>query len=69
MFEAHSVLCNGYVMSNIGLSQIALLAQTHNVPVVALCETFKYSDRAYTDCFVHNEIGEYNYSKNSKNLI
>ncbi|KAF7496350.1 Translation initiation factor eIF-2B subunit delta [Sarcoptes scabiei] len=58
MFEAHSVLCNGYVMSNIGLSQIALLAQTHNVPVVALCETFKYSDRAYTDCFVHNEIDD-----------
>lgn len=58
ILEAHSVLCNGYVMSTVGSSQIALVAQAYNVPVIVCCETYKYSDQAYTDCFIQNELGE-----------
>ncbi|OTF83353.1 translation initiation factor eIF-2B subunit delta-like protein [Euroglyphus maynei] len=57
ILEAHSVLCNGYVMSTIGSSQIALVAQAYNIPVIVCCETYKYSDQAYTDCFIQNELG------------
>lgn len=58
ILEAHSVLCNGYVMSTVGSSQIALVAKAYNVPVIVCCETYKYSDQAYTDCFIQNELGK-----------
>lgn len=57
IFEAHSLLGNGYVMSHIGSSQVALVAKSYNVPVIVLCETYKFSEKVHTDCFVHNELG------------
>ncbi|CAG2112336.1 unnamed protein product [Medioppia subpectinata] len=58
LLGAHSLLANGYVMSHIGSSQIALVAQAFNVPVLVCCETYKFSERVHTDSFVHNEIGD-----------
>ena len=64
MIEAHSLLGNGYVMSHMGTSQIALVAKAYNVPVIVGCETYKFSDRVHTDCFVYNELGKRFYSLN-----
>lgn len=58
MIEAYALLANGYVMSHMGSSQIALMAKANNVPVIFTCETYKFSDRVHTDCFVHNELGK-----------
>ncbi|CAB1339761.1 unnamed protein product [Coregonus sp. 'balchen'] len=41
---AHALLANGYVMSRVGTSQIALVARTFNVPVLVCCETYKFYD-------------------------
>ncbi|XP_029845031.2 translation initiation factor eIF-2B subunit delta isoform X2 [Ixodes scapularis] len=57
MLGAHSLLANGYVMSRIGTSQIALVAKAKNVPVLVCCETYKFSERVHTDSFVSNELG------------
>ncbi|CAN7989030.1 unnamed protein product, partial [Ixodes hexagonus] len=57
MLGAHSLLANGYVMSRIGSSQIALVAKAKNVPVLVCCETYKFSERVHTDSFVSNELG------------
>lgn len=57
MLGAHSLLANGYVMSRIGSSQIALVAKAKNVPVLVCCETYKFSERVLTDSFVSNELG------------
>ncbi|CAN7983163.1 unnamed protein product [Ixodes pacificus] len=59
MLGAHSLLANGYVMSRIGTSQIALVAKAKNVPVLVCCETYKFSERVHTDSFVSNELGEF----------
>lgn len=59
IIEAHSLLGNGYVMSHIGASQVALVAKAYNVPVIVCCETYKFSERVHTDCFVHNELGTF----------
>ena len=56
---AHSLLANGYVMSRIGTSQVALVARSFNVPVLVCCETYKFSDRVQTDSIVNNELGTY----------
>ena len=55
---AHALLANGYVMSRVGTSLIALVAKTFNVPVLVCCETYKFSDRVQTDSFVFNELGK-----------
>jgi len=54
---AHALLANGYVMSRVGTSLIALVAKSYNVPVLVCCETYKFTDRVQTDAFVINELG------------
>ncbi|XP_078398451.1 translation initiation factor eIF2B subunit delta isoform X1 [Cetorhinus maximus] len=55
---AHALLANGYVMSRVGTSQIALVAKAYNVPVLVCCETHKFSERVQTDSFVSNELDD-----------
>ncbi|XP_060908141.1 translation initiation factor eIF-2B subunit delta isoform X1 [Labrus mixtus] len=55
---AHALLANGYVMSRVGTSQIALVAKTFNVPVLVCCETYKFCERVQTDSFVSNELDD-----------
>lgn len=57
---AHAVLANGYVMSRVGTSLIALVANSYNVPVLVCCETYKFSEKVQTDAFVTNELGDPN---------
>ena len=54
---AHSLMANGYVMSRVGTSLIALVAKSYNVPVLVCCETYKFCDKVQTDAFVINELG------------
>ena len=54
---AHALLANGYVMSRIGTSLIAIVAKSYNVPVLVCCETYKFCDKVQTDAFVTNELG------------
>ena len=45
-------------MSRVGTSQVALVAKSHNVPVLVCCESYKFSDKPRTDSFVYNELGK-----------
>lgn len=56
LLGANSMLANGYVMSQIGTSQVALMAKASNVPTLVCCETYKLSDRVYVDSFGCNEV-------------
>ncbi|KAM5164480.1 translation initiation factor eIF2B subunit delta [Mantella aurantiaca] len=55
---AHALLANGYVMSRVGTSQIALIAKAYNVPVLVCCETYKFCEKVQTDSFVSNELDD-----------
>jgi translation initiation factor eIF-2B subunit delta len=55
---AHAVMTNGCVMSRVGTSQMALVAKSHNIPVLVCCETYKFTERVQTDSFVFNELGD-----------
>lgn len=63
------MLANGYVMSRVGTSLIALVAKTFNVPVLVCCETYKFSDRVQTDSFVFNELGKNLIIYKSRNFL
>lgn len=60
LLGAHALLANGYVMSRVGTAQIAMVANSYNVPVLVCCETHKFSERVQTDAFVFNELGDPN---------
>ncbi|XP_065844017.1 translation initiation factor eIF2B subunit delta-like isoform X2 [Oscarella lobularis] len=55
---AHALLANGYVLSRVGTSLVAMVASSSNVPVLVCCETYKFCDRVQTDSFVFNELGD-----------
>lgn len=57
LMSAESLFANGHVMAAMGSSQIALIARSIGRPVIVCCETYKFSERVHTDCFVHNELG------------
>lgn len=54
---ASSVLSNGDVMSRVGTSIVAMTAYDHKVPVMVMCEIYKFSDTVRLDSFVWNEMG------------
>jgi len=53
---SHALLGNGYVMSTMGSSQVALVAKSFNVPVVICCETYKFCEKVQTDGLTNNEL-------------
>eukprot|EP00041_Stephanoeca_diplocostata_P012268 m.205779 g.205779 ORF g.205779 m.205779 type:complete len:601 (-) comp18881_c0_seq1:217-2019(-) len=55
---AHALLANGFVMGSVGSSLISMMAQGHTVPVLVMCETYKFSERVQTDAFVFNELAD-----------
>jgi len=58
LLGAYALLANGYMMSRVGSSQVALIADAFNVPVIVCCETYKFSEKVQTDSFVFNELGD-----------
>lgn len=52
------MLGNGGVVSDIGTSMVAYLASQHKVPVIAFCETYKFTQRVNLDQIKKNEVGD-----------
>ena len=46
---ASYVLGNGGIVSEMGTSMVAYLASQHKVPVIAFCETYKFTQRVNLD--------------------
>jgi len=55
---AHALLANGNVMGYAGSAVVAMVAKSNNVPVLTLCETYKFCERVQLDSFVFNELGD-----------
>ena len=52
-----AVLSNGNLMGKIGTSMVALAGHTFKHPVIAFCETYKFSDKVNLDALSSNELG------------
>ena len=55
---ASYVLGNGGVVSQMGTSMVAYMASQHKVPVIAFCETYKFTQRVNLDQIKNNEMGD-----------
>jgi translation initiation factor eIF-2B subunit delta len=53
--EAEYVLGNGAVVARMGTSMIAYLASQYKVPVIAWCETYKFTQRVNLDQVKNNQ--------------
>lgn len=49
ILPATYVLCNGALVAPMGSSIIGALAKQHHIPVVVVCETYKFEDRVNLD--------------------
>ncbi|KAJ8326445.1 hypothetical protein O5D80_005195 [Batrachochytrium dendrobatidis] len=54
---ASCVLSNGDVMARVGTSVVAMTAYNAKIPIIVLCEKYKFSETVRLDSFVWNEIG------------
>ncbi|KAF8335020.1 uncharacterized protein EI90DRAFT_2914004 [Cantharellus anzutake] len=53
---AHSLHANGALYSRAGTALVAMMAKQHSVPVLACCETYKFSNGVPFDGFTKNEL-------------
>lgn len=51
------VLANGALVAPIGSSMIGCIAHKNKIPVVTVCETYKFDDRVNLDQINNNEEG------------
>lgn len=54
--EAEAMYFNGRMLAKSGTAVIASVSQERMIPVVAFCETFKFSNKAMLDSIVKEEI-------------
>ncbi|QRV72729.1 translation initiation factor eIF-2B beta subunit [Ceratobasidium sp. AG-Ba] len=52
----HALHSNGALYSRVGTALVAMMAKQHHVPVLACCETYKFSDSVNLDSFTKNEL-------------
>lgn len=53
------MLNNGYVLAHIGTAQAAnLISAISHAPTLVCAETYKFWERAHSDAFEYNEIGD-----------
>ena len=59
LLGAHSMHANGALYSRAGTALVALLARSRGIPVLACCETYKFSETVMLDGFGKNELGSF----------
>lgn len=59
LLGAHSLLSNGYVIATMGTAHVAnIVASVAHTPVMVCAETYKFWERAQSDAFEFNELGD-----------
>ncbi|KAG5177393.1 putative translation initiation factor eIF-2B subunit delta [Tribonema minus] len=58
LLGAAALTANGAALARAGTALVAMAARAHNVPVLLLCETYKFSERVQLDAVVYNELGD-----------
>ena len=57
LLGASALFSNGSMQAPCGSAMIASLAKAQSVPVIAVCESYKFSERVQLDSIVSNELG------------
>lgn len=59
LLGAHSLLSNGHVIGSVGTAQVAnIVTSVAHTPILVCAETYKFWERAQSDAFEFNELGD-----------
>lgn len=50
------MMSNGRLYSRVGTAIVSMLAQSHSLPVIVLCESVKFTEKVALDSIVGNEV-------------
>ncbi|KAK3213590.1 hypothetical protein GRF29_28g397036 [Pseudopithomyces chartarum] len=53
---AHAMMSNGRLYSRVGTALVSMLAKSHSLPVIVLCESVKFTEKVALDSIVGNEV-------------
>ncbi|KAJ4290213.1 hypothetical protein N0V90_010428 [Kalmusia sp. IMI 367209] len=53
---AHAMMSNGRLYSRVGTALVSMLARSHSLPVIVLCESVKFTEKVALDSIVGNEV-------------
>lgn len=53
---AHAMMSNGRLYSRVGTALVSMLANSHSLPVIVLCESVKFTEKVALDSIVGNEV-------------
>jgi translation initiation factor eIF-2B subunit delta len=53
---AHAMMSNGRLYSRVGTALVSMLANSHSIPVIVLCQSVKFTERVALDSIVGNEV-------------
>ncbi|KAF8313394.1 nagb/rpia/CoA transferase-like protein [Clavulina sp. PMI_390] len=59
LLGAHSLYANGSLYSRAGTALVAMMASHRSIPVLACCETYKFSNGVPFDGFAKNELASH----------
>lgn len=53
---AHAMMSNGRLYSRVGTALVSMLASSHSLPVIVLCQSVKFTEKVALDSIVSNEV-------------
>ncbi|KAL6709208.1 hypothetical protein ACN47E_002024 [Coniothyrium glycines] len=53
---AHAMMSNGRLYSRVGTALVSMLASSHSLPVIVLCQSVKFTEKVALDSIVGNEV-------------
>jgi translation initiation factor eIF-2B subunit delta len=57
LLGTHALHANGALYARAGTAMVAMMAKERSVPVLACCETYKFTNSVPFDGFTKNELG------------
>jgi len=58
---ATALMTNGTLVGRVGTAMVACIAHSYHKPVIACCETYKFSEKVLFDSLSHNVLGDPSY--------
>jgi translation initiation factor eIF-2B subunit delta len=56
LLGAHAMMSNGRLYSRVGTALVSMLAASHSLPVIVLCQSVKFTEKVALDSIVGNEV-------------
>jgi translation initiation factor eIF-2B subunit delta len=53
---AHALMSNGRLYARVGTALVSMLAKSQSIPVIVLCQSYKFTEKVALDSILNNEV-------------